>query len=134
MRGSVLIVDCDRQVCGLVAELLTTEGFAVSQLVDRQPVSIEAEVARLEPDVVLLAGADRSGYGPAWKDAAWLHARNRPIAVIMFTAHAWDLAEAQLGESERSQRAAFDGFLAKPFELEALVNTVVDAMQQPAFG
>ena len=41
----------------------------------------------------------------------------------MFTAHTWDLAEA-LGGSERSQRAAFEGFLSKPFDVEVLVNTV----------
>jgi hypothetical protein len=39
---------------------------------------------------------------------------DRPIAVIVFTAGVWDLAHAQQGESERSQRAAFDGFLSKP--------------------
>jgi len=36
-----------------------------------------------------------------------------------------DLAEAQLGEHDRSQRAAFEGFLSKPFDREVLVNTVV---------
>jgi hypothetical protein len=31
---------------------------------------------------------DQTGYGPAWTDAAWLHERDRPITVIMLTAHA----------------------------------------------
>ncbi len=35
-----------------------------------------------------------------------------------------DLAEAQLGEHDRSQRAAFEDFLSKPFDREVLVNTV----------
>jgi len=30
----------------------------------------------------------------------------------------------QLGEHDRSQRAAFEGFLSKPFDREVLVNTV----------
>jgi len=49
----------------------------------------------------------------------------------MFTAHAWDLAEAQLGESGRSQSAAFEGFLSKPFDLEVLVNSVDGVIQDP---
>jgi DNA-binding NtrC family response regulator len=124
MRGSVLIIDHDHEVAGLVAELLTSLGYAVSELVDPEPQSFEEEIARLEPDVVLLDSWDQTGYGHAWTEAAWLHERDRPIAVIMFTAHVWDLAEARLGRSQRSQRAAFEGFLSKPFELDELVDTV----------
>ena len=81
--------------------------------------------------MVLLDGGDQTGYGPAWTGAAWLHERVRPIVAIMFTAHAWDLAEAQLGESGRSQSAAFEGFLSKPFDLEVLLNTVDGGVQNP---
>ena len=35
----------------------------------------------------------------------------------------WPLT-GQLGEHDRSQRAAFEGFLSKPFDREVLVNTV----------
>jgi hypothetical protein len=41
------------------------------------------------------------------------------------------LAEAQLGESARSQRAAFAGIVAKPFDLQVLVDVVASAVQQP---
>jgi DNA-binding NtrC family response regulator len=124
MRPSVLIIDHDQEVAGLAAEILTGSGYAVSKLLHPEPGWIQAEVARVEPDVVLLDSGDQAGYGSAWSDAAWLHARDRPIAVIMFTAHAWDLAEGQDRRSERSQRAAFAGFVAKPFELEELVYAV----------
>ena len=110
----MLVVDDDQDIAGLVLEVLTEEGFAVAELVDPQPVAIRRMVARLEPDVVLLAGGDAAGYGQSWSTAAWLHARERPIGVIMFTAHARDLAEAQLGASGRSQGAAFVGFVANP--------------------
>jgi DNA-binding response OmpR family regulator len=129
MPGSVLIVDQDQAVSGLVTEFLASEGFSVSELVDREPFSIEQEVARLEPDVVLLAGRDGMGYGPAWTEAAWLHERDRPIAVIMFTAYSSDLDEAQRRESERSRRAAFQGFVAKPFDLEELFDTVDEVLR-----
>jgi len=49
----------------------------------------------------------------------------------MFTAHAWDLAEAQLGESERNQRATFEGFRSKPFDLDVLVSTVDGVLRDP---
>jgi DNA-binding NtrC family response regulator len=132
MRGTVLIVDDDEDVSGLVAEVLREEGFAVTGLVDAQATAICDEVARLEPDVVLLDGWDKAGYGQSWTNAAWLHERGRPIAVIMFTAHAQELAEAQLGQSERSQRAAFMGFISKPFDLQVLIDMVGRAADELA--
>jgi DNA-binding NtrC family response regulator len=132
MRGSVLIVDDDRDISSLVAEVLTDEGFAVVELADLQSDAIQHEVTRVEPDVVLLDGWDATGYGQSWLDAAWLHARARPIAVIMFTSHTAELQEAQLGESERSQAAAFVGLVAKPFDLQELIDIVVRAVEEPA--
>ena len=130
MRGSVLIVDDDRVVSSLVSEVLAEEGFAVVELT--QPATIQHEVARLEPDVVLLDGWDATGYGQSWIDAARLHARARPIAVIMFTSHTADLQEARLGESERSQAAAFVGVVAKPFDLQEMIDIVARAVEEPA--
>ena len=57
--------------------------------------------------------------------------RSRPIPVIMFTGHAPELAEPQLGVSERSKSAAFVGFLPKPFDLLFLVETVARVVEQP---
>ena len=98
----------------------------------RSRLTIQQEVARLEPDVVLLDGWDATGYGQSWIDAAWLHARARPIAVIMFTSHTADLQEARLGESERSQAAAFVGVVAKPFDLQEMIDIVARAVEEPA--
>ena len=128
----MLIVDDDRDISSLVSDVLTEEGFAVSELTESQLGTIQHEVARLEPDVVLLDGWDATGYGQSWIDAAWLHARARPIAVIMFTSHTADLQEAQLGESERSQAAAFVGLVAKPFDLQELIDIVARAVEEPA--
>jgi DNA-binding NtrC family response regulator len=131
MGGSVLIVDDDEQISGVVTEALTEEGFTVSALADAHTAAIWDEVARLEPDVVLLDGGDGAGYGQSWNNAAWLHERRRPIGVIMFTAHARELAEGQLGESERSQLAAFAGFIPKPFDLQLLLDIVGRAVKEP---
>jgi len=132
MRGSVLIVDDDQDVSKIVAEVLSEEGFQISVLRDSQPAVIHAEIARLEPDVVLLDGGDGGGYGDSWVNAAWMRERSRPIPVIMFTAHTRELAEAQLGVSDRSKSAAFLGFLPKPFDLRVLVETVARVVEEPA--
>jgi CheY-like chemotaxis protein len=132
MPGTVIIVDDDRDVASLVAEVLRDEGFDVVELSHMPPPAMYQAVVRFEPDVVLLDGGDAAGYGQSWTDAAWLRERPRPIAVIMFTAHTTDLREAELGESERSQRAAFVGFIAKPFQLEELVDIVKRAVERPS--
>ena len=132
MRGSVLIVDDDQDVSKIVAEVLSEEGFQISVLRDSQPAVIHAAIERLEPDVVLLDGGDGGGYGDSWVNAAWMRERSRPIPVIMFTAHTRELAEAQLGVSERSKSAAFVGFLPKPFDLRILVETVARVVEEPA--
>jgi hypothetical protein len=70
-----------------VAEVLREEGFVVTgQAGGCAAAAICDEVARLEPDLVLLDGWDRAGSGQSWNNAAWLLKRGRPIAVIMFTA------------------------------------------------
>jgi DNA-binding NtrC family response regulator len=131
MLGSVLIVDDDEDLSGLMVDALREEGFAVTALLDARPAAIQDAVGRLEPDVVLLDGWNAAGYGESWDNAAWLHERRRPIAVIMFTAHARELAEAQLGKTERSHRAAFVGFVSKPFDLQSLIDIVGRAVQEP---
>jgi DNA-binding NtrC family response regulator len=133
MGGSELIDDDDEQISALVTEVLTEEGFTVSALADAHTAVIWDEVARLEPDVVLLDGGDGAGYGQSWNNAAWLHERRRPIG-IMFAAHAQELAEGQLGESERSQRAAFAGFIPKPFDIQVLIDIVGRAVKEPRPG
>jgi len=132
MRGSVLIVDDDLDVSRIVAEVLVEEGFAIAELSRTEPALIHAEVARLEPDVVLLDGSGGVSYGFSWMNAAWMRERSRPIPVIMFTAHAAELAEAQMGVTERSKKAAFVGVLPKPFDLVALVEIVVRVVEDSA--
>src|SRR5688572_20849703 len=99
MRATVLLVDNNEEIASLVTEVLREEGFNASCLADVQLDAVQHEVERLAPDVVLLDGGGSAGYGPSWSIAAWLHERHAPIPVIMFTAHACDLAEAQLGQT-----------------------------------
>jgi CheY-like chemotaxis protein len=128
----VLIVDDDHSLSRVVAEILGDEGYAVACLANAHPTALQSEVARLEPDVVLLDGSGPTSDGESWDSAAWLRTRDRPIAAIMVTGHLTDLAEAQLGLSQRSQRAAFVGVLPKPFDLDRLVDLVARAVQESA--
>lgn len=130
MCPTVLLVDNDRVVAGLVAELLGEEGFEVRRLANTQLCSVEDEVESLEPNLVLLDGSDSGGYGQSWSVAAWLRARVPAIPVIMFTAHATELFEARLSATDRSQQAGFVDFVAKPFDLGVLVDAVKRALAQ----
>jgi hypothetical protein len=49
----------------------------------------------------------------------------------MFTAHTRELAEAQMGVSERNKNAAFVGFLPQPFDLRVSVETVARVVEEP---
>jgi DNA-binding response OmpR family regulator len=132
MPGSVLISDDDATISGLVAEILSEEGFTVAELLNTRPAAIWEKVASLKPDLVLLDGCGALGYGESWEVAARLRHRKPPIAVIMFTGHAQELTEARLGKSGRSERAAFAGVLSKPFDLQLLIDTVAALSTSPA--
>jgi CheY-like chemotaxis protein len=126
--GRVLIIDDDRDICDLVHAILTDDGFSVAMLHHQNPDAIRVAINQLEPDCVLLDGASPGEYGPSWDDAAWISQRERPVPVIMFTAHRAALDEAQAGRSRRSQDAHFSAVLPKPFELDRLLEAVAQAV------
>ena len=124
-RRSVLIIDHDRDVSEIVRAVLQDEGYDVAVLSDMSPDAIAAAIGVHEPDAVLLDGdSDLLGYGNSWAEAAQLSRRARRVPVIMFTAHAPDIAEARLAETDRSRDAAFAGIISKPFDLDELLETV----------
>ena len=126
--GSVLIIDNDRDIAELARAVLTDSGYQVAVLADISPEAIAAAVGRLEPDVVLLDGqGPAAGYASSWHEAAVLAARRRRVPVVMFTAHGGDLREAQDAASERSREAMFAAILAKPFDIDELLDAVAKA-------
>ncbi len=127
-KGKVLVIDDDRDIAELVYAILTDEGFAVSLLHRQDPDSIRMAVGQLEPDCVLLDGESPKGYGQSWGEASWLGARSRNVPVIMFSASAADLREAQEGASPRSREAGFMATLTKPFNIDTLVDVVERAI------
>lgn len=127
-RPNILCVDDDRDVVEVVQAILEDEGYAVSTLYDLDDEALLRTIGRLEPDAVLLDGFAADGYGEAWGLAAGIRARPRPVPVVMFTAHARDVAEAQEGTSERATQADFSAILSKPFSLDELVEAVAGAV------
>ncbi len=123
----VLVVDDDADIADVVLAILTDEGYSASILVDTSHHSVMAAVGMQEPDCILLDGSLGSDYGSSWAEAAYLGARERPIPTIMFSAHAGDVREAQLEESDRARAAEFAAVLAKPFSLDDLLEAVAEA-------
>lgn len=126
--GRVLIVDDDRDICDLVHAILTDEGFSVSTLHQQNPDAIRVAINQLEPDCVLLDGASPGDYGMSWDDAAWMANRDRPVPVIMFTAHRAAMEEAEAHQTRRSQNAHFSAVLPKPFDLDRLLAVVAEVV------
>jgi CheY-like chemotaxis protein len=128
--AKVLVVDDDDDIAELVQAVLTDEGYDVSVLARARPEELRAAVGRLEPDCILLDGGGPLGYGASWAEAAGLHARVRPVPVVMFTVHQAATREAGEGLSERSRAARFAAILPKPFPLEDLLEAVARAAAQ----
>lgn len=127
-RPSILCVDDDRDVVEVVQAILEDEGYAVSSLYHLDDDALLRTIGRLEPDAVLLDGFAAHSYGKAWELAAAIGQRPRPVPVVMFTAHARDVAEAEKGTSERATQAGFTAIVSKPFNLDELVETVARAV------
>jgi DNA-binding response OmpR family regulator len=126
-KGTILIVDDDRDIADLVQEILQEEGYTVSVLYELGSEALHAAVEQIKPDCILLDGGTGASYGSSWEDAEWLETRLRTMAVIMFTAHGEAIREAEEQESPRSQAAHFFSILPKPFELEELLSQVRQA-------
>ena len=77
---------------------------------------------------VLLDGESPKGYGDSWGHAVWMRSRQRRVPLIMFSGHRREAEEAQVRESPRSRDADFFGVITKPFDLDALLRAVSDAV------
>jgi DNA-binding NtrC family response regulator len=124
----VLVIDDDRDITELVHAVLTDEGFAVSILHDQRPDAIRVAVNQLEPDCVLLDGESPKGFGDSWGHAVWMRGRQRRVPLIMFSGHRQEADEAIERASERSRDADFLGVITKPFDIDALIQTVSEAV------
>ena len=130
--GVVLVIDYDRDIGELVEAVLSDAGYTVSCLYQMQPEVIQAAVGRLEPDCVLLDGSEVTDYGHSWEAARQLHVRERPVPVVMFTTNVRAVEEARAEATRRSRAAGLSAVIAKPFDLEELLDAVAIAVGQSA--
>jgi len=107
----VLLVDDDPDIVDALAEILRTEGFDVVTAHDGTEALTQIETSR--PDLLLLDLMMPTING--WEVLGHLRAREgtRRIPVIVLSAHATP--------SARADAYPIDAFLAKPFDVQALV-------------
>ncbi len=120
----VLLVDNDEDITALVTAILNDDGYAVTTLNDTDHASVAAAVGRVEPDCILLDGAEGPAFGGSWGEAAYLSRRDRPVPAVMFTGHARAVTEARERASERAREADFAAIVPKPFSLDELLDAV----------
>ena len=120
--GKILIVDDDRDVREMLAEYLSTHGYAVAQADDG--VAMRGELARAVPDVVLL---DLALPGEDGLTLARYLREQYDLGIIMVTG-AGDLVDRIVG-----LEMGADDYIAKPFdprELRARLKSVMRRVQR----
>jgi two-component system, NtrC family, response regulator AtoC len=119
MRGRVLIVDDDKDMCGMLSVVLGKKGFEVST---RQSGADAFDLLQIEDfDVVV---TDLNMKGMTGLQLCERVAQNRPdVPVVVITAFgSFETAVAAI-------RAGAYDFITKPFEVEALELTLTRAVQ-----
>jgi cyclic di-GMP phosphodiesterase len=113
MSDRILVVDDDPNILNLVADVLREAGFSVAVAADGRQALEQAEASR--PELVLL---DLTLPGiSGWQVHERLLAEQPQTPVIFMTA-----ASRARSEAEAHQAA---GYLAKPFDLDVLLQTVI---------
>lgn len=125
-KGTVLIVEDDASLAGIILELLLDEGYAASLVSAPSSDEFRAAVGRLEPDCILLDSLTGHGdFDTSWVESAWAHDRVRPVPVVFFTSNKQVVDEAAARLSARS--AYVFSVVAKPFDIDVLLDTVATA-------
>ena len=110
----VLLVDDNPDIVEIVEEVLSYEGFEVKPLMSSNGLLETAEV--YEPDLVLLDYRLGDGNGGELCRQLKAHPDLKHIPVIIFSAY--------LRPDADFSDFGCDNVIAKPFDLEVLVNTV----------
>jgi CheY-like chemotaxis protein len=111
--AKILVVDDDADVRALLLDLLQMEGYDV-QVAGNGAEALES-IGRDRPDCVLLDVMMPGMSGHAVLETIRREHSGSPLRVVMLTAAAED------EQARRAWNAGADGFLAKPFETEYLL-------------
>jgi CheY-like chemotaxis protein len=112
MDRSILVVDDDHDVAKVLADLLTEEGYRVRCAGDGQ-AALRA-IARDPPDLVLADVEMPHLDGVTLAEQVWLRGGGIPVVLLSAVSPEVDLPGVQ--------------FLAKPFELDALLRLIGRAL------
>lgn len=110
----VLVVDDDKGIREFVRTVLADEGYDVTEATDGQQAL--DRVAQRRPDVILLDM--RMPVMDGWEFARTYRQRPGPHAPIVIVTAALDVAKD-------AKEIGADGFLAKPFQLDDLLQLVL---------
>ena len=127
VRQTVLLVEDDAALSKMVSGLIAEAGYQPITIGDH--AQIAPAVERWKPRCVILDGAvPTTGEGRSWNDAIAIRRANPTIPVLLFSADAAAVAEANAGTSRRSRAAGFVGVVAKPFLIEEFLGKLRQAM------
>lgn len=130
IQRTVLVVEDDAVVRGLVVTLLDEAGYKAVTLSDHR--LIPEAVERWKPSVVLLDGElDAAGARLSWVDALAIRGQHPSLPVLLFTADEEVIAEARSGTSARSRAAGFAGVVRKPFVVDEFLATLANVVTTP---
>ncbi len=125
--GTVLVVEDDAVLRGLVVTLLDGAGYRTVTIADHGLIT--SAVEQWKPSCVLLDGElDAVGLRRSWADALLIRAAHPSLPVLLFTGDEATVAEARSGTSERSRAAAFAGIVRKPFVIDDFLATLANVV------
>ncbi|MBI4029470.1 MAG: response regulator [Candidatus Blackburnbacteria bacterium] len=110
----VLLVDDDDGILEAVTAVLEFEGYEV--FVDNDPENITKKISRINPDIIVLDLLLAGNKGDDVARDLKADQATSKIPIIMISAH--PTAETLAKE------CGADAFLAKPFDIDELVNTI----------
>ncbi len=122
MSASVLVVDDDPDLRGLLRTMLELEGLEVDEASDGK-AALDA-VQRHRPDLILLDM--RMPVMDGWAFCRELDRQGDRPKVIVLTAAA--------DPAERAAEVCADEWLGKPFEYQALLSAVDRVLRQVTYG
>jgi DNA-binding response OmpR family regulator len=119
MAQKILVIDDEPDILELVQVMLEDEGYLVT--IAQKDVAVETLTASVLPDVIvldmLLSGRDGRIIAKHWKSQE----ATRHIPILMLSAHPKAEQEAR--------EAGADDFLAKPFEMDELLQKIATLLK-----
>jgi CheY-like chemotaxis protein len=116
---SIVIIDDNRDICDLILNILLSEGLEAT--ICSNPLEAKEVIKKINPQLIitdmLMSGVD----GRTLAKEIKTNPETKNIKIMMMSAH----PDAQ----KESDNIGIDDFLAKPFEIDHLVEKVQNLLQ-----